>query len=689
MSELFDALLSPRSIAVVGASEDVLKPGGKIVQNLLSKHFAGELYAVNPKSESVQGIRAFASVADVPGTPDLGIVAIPARFVARALADLGEKGTRVVVVLSAGFGEVGPEGKDEEQKLVDIASRYGMLLFGPNCLGVMTGSYAGKFAGILPEMQDIGIDFISGSGATVDFLAEQGTRRGLPFGSFVTVGNSAQTGVEDVVALYDENFDEKSSLIKMLYIESIQNPRKLLHHARNLSEKGCSLVGIKSGTTEAGNRAAASHTGAMASSDTAVQALFDKAGIIRTQSRVEMVDVAGAMVCAPNGLRGRRACIITDAGGPGVMLADELNRQGFSVPALKEETRKRLADVLPPGAGTGNPVDFLPSRTAEQTEKIFEILKSEKDNIDFVVFIVGDSGFRGNEEIYTALARAMDGFGLPVFPSLCSAVSSRAALKGLRDLGKFYFEDEVALGRALGKLVSCPRPTPAVTELAGYDKARLSEVLAGEKGVLSPETTREVLEAAGFKLTGQVELTDKNDLERSCDDIPFPWVMKVMGPLHKSDVGGVRVNVTDLAQAGAIWDEFTAIEGYTGVMIQQMVGGTEAIVGVSHEEGFGHLVMFGLGGIYAEALKDAQFRLAPLSRPEAISMIRSIRALPIIEGVRGEQGMDLGVLEDILVRIALLVTDFPLVKEMDLNPVKGYGTELYAVDSRIILGEDA
>ena len=689
MSELFKALLSPRSIAVVGASEDVLKPGGKIIQNLQRKNFSGELYAVNPKAESIQGLPAFTSIVDLPQVPDLGIVAIPGRFVSRALVDLGEKGCKVVIVLSAGFGELGPEGKAEEQRLVEIAAQYGILLFGPNCLGVMTGSYAGKFAGILPDMRAGGIDFLSGSGATVDFLAEQGVRRGLPFGSFVTVGNSAQTGIEDVVALYDENHTDERSPIKMLYIESIQNPRKLLRHARSLSEKGCSLVGIKSGTTEAGNRAAASHTGAMASSDTAVQALFDKAGIIRTQSRVELIDVAGALTCAPNGLRGRRACIITDAGGPGVMLADELNRQGFTVPLLSEETRKRLAEVLPPGAGTGNPVDFLPSRTAEQTEKIFEILKAEVDTIDFVVFIVGDSGFRSNDAIYKVVTKAMDEFDLPVFPSLCSAVSSREALAEIRAQGKFYFEDEVALGRALGKMVSCPKPTSPVTELAGYDRTRLAGLFAGQEGVISPEVTREVLEAAGFKLTGQVELTDKNDLQQTLETIPFPWVMKVMGPLHKSDVGGVRVNVMDLAQAAEVWEDFTAIEGYTGVMIQQMVGGTEAIVGVSREEGFGHLVMFGLGGIYAEALKDAQFRLAPLSRQEAGSMIRSIRALPIIQGVRGEQGMDLDVLEDVLVRIALLVTDFPQVKEMDLNPVKGYGTELYAVDSRIILDTDA
>jgi len=321
-------LLEPESIAVIGASEDIMKPGGLLVRNILLRGYSGELLLVNPKSATVQGVKAYASVKELPLAPELAFIAIPARLVRQSLQDLAQKGVQAVVVLSNGFGEVSEEGRQEERRLVEIADAHGILLIGPNCSGIVSHAHAGKFSGLPPVSRKGGVDFLSGSGATVDFVYENATARGLPFNSLLNVGNSAQTGVTDLLRLYDEALGPDDSLIKLLYVEVLTRPREFLAHARSLTRKGFLLAGIKSGATEAGSRAAASHTGAMATSDTAVQALFDKAGIIRVQSRMELIDVATAVINMEKRLDGHRVAVVSDAGGPGVMLSDELNRQG-------------------------------------------------------------------------------------------------------------------------------------------------------------------------------------------------------------------------------------------------------------------------------------------------------------------------------------------------------------------------
>jgi acyl-CoA synthetase (NDP forming) len=678
-------LLSPKSIAVIGASEDITKPGGRIIRNILSKGYAGELLLVNPKSRVIQGLRAYASIKELPVVPELALIAVPAQFVRPSLEELADKGTRAVVVLSAGFGEVSQEGKLEEQYLAKIADEYDMLILGPNCLGIMSYAHASKFAGILPEMVQGGIDFISGSGATVDYLAEQAVGRGLPFNSFLTVGNSAQSGVTDLLRLFDEQSEAGTARIMMLYLESINKPREFLKYARSLSKKGCFLTGIKAGTTQVGSRAAASHTGAMATNDVAVQALFDKAGIIRIHSRLELIDVANALICAKRKMDGRRVCVISDAGGPGVMLADELSRQGFEIPALSERTQTRLSEALPAGAGVSNPIDCMPTRNGAMISKVFDIiLEEEVEAIDYILFVLGDSGLADNWEIYEAIIRAIDNGEIPIFPSFCTRISSHEALAKFRQAGKCFFEDEVSMARALGRVVNRPRLAEPVIDIDGYDRDRIQACLAGQRGVLSPKTARQVLEAAGLRFPNQRELIDKAELERV--DIKFPWVMKVMGPIHKSDVGGVRVGIKDLEEGRAAWNELMIIEGAYGCLVQQMVEGMEVIIGAKRESEFGHLIGFGLGGIYTEALRDVQFALAPLSWEEAERMIWSTRAYPIIRGTRGERGMDLKLLKDWLIRIGLLVYYFPQIQELDLNPVRGYGGNLYVVDARILIG---
>lgn len=682
---VYDALFRPQSIAIVGGSESLTKPGGKVLANIVDHRYRGTLWVVNPGGR-VKGLPTFASVPDLPGPPELGIIAIPATLVAGALEELGRKGTKAVVILSAGFGEKGEEGRREERRLLAIAEGFGMTIIGPNCSGFMTSHYSGKFAGIIPELKPRTIDFISGSGATVDLVMEQAVLRGLAFCNVVNVGNSIQTGVEDLIALYDENYDIEGSPILMLYLESLKKPAVLLRHARSLTRKGCTIVGIKSGVSASGARAAASHTGAMATDDRAVNALFDKAGIIRVKSKMEMIDVACALVGTGGRLQGNRACVITDAGGPGVMLTDELERQGFVLPVLGERTRGRLHGILPAESSVVNPIDCLPSRTAAQIREIFEVLaEEEEDSIDVIAIQVGNPGMHPNREIYGEVARAMKGCPIPVIPALSSVTTCTEPIREFTDGGNFYFPDEVNLGAALGRV----RRRPAVFEVSGglgnYDRKGIEEALKGRSGALSAEVLADVLERAGFPLPAEAQAASFEEMKDACERIGYPLAMKVLGPLHKSDIGGVRLMIADAGAAGRAWHALTAIEGAEGVVIQRMVEGTEVIIGASRSGDLGHLVMFGLGGIYTEVLKDVAFALAPLSGEECRTMVTSIRSYPILEGVRGQKGVSLERLVDCLRRLGRLVSDFPRIEEIDLNPVKGSGDELYVVDARMIL----
>ncbi|MGD9188238.1 MAG: acetate--CoA ligase family protein, partial [Desulfobacteraceae bacterium] len=682
----YQYLFEPKTIVVVGASNDALKPGGRAMKNIIDHGYGGKLWAVNPKTPDILGHPTFTSIDDLPEAPDLAIVAIPSKFAVATIEALANKGTGAAIVLTAGFGEKDDAGKKAEDAMLKIANAAQMTLVGPNCSGFLTKSYKGKFAGIIPTRPGGEVDIISGSGATVDYVMERGHNRGLSFGNVINLGNSIQVGVEDLVQLYDDNYGPDSARILMLYMESIKKPAKLLRHAGSLVDKGCAIVGIKSGATAAGERAAASHTGAMATSDTAVGALFEKAGILRVDSRADMINAACVLAIAKGPLRGKRVCVVTDAGGPGVMMSDELNRRGMELPLLKTKTRDLLGEILPAESSTANPIDALPSRTADQIKAITGVLgDQEYDTIDAIAILLGDSGMSDNTQIYQAISEAMDHCPIPVFPMFSSVFSSTAIIDEFVSHEKVFFPDEVPLAKALANVAHLRKPERALSVLDGYDKAAVGDVLGGQSGALSPEVVNGVLQAAGFKLPRQIEVFKRDDLASSCARVGFPLVMKVIGPLHKTDVGGVKLGIGNDEEALQAWDEMLNIDNAQGVLIQPMIGGIEVILGASREGAFGHLVMFGLGGIYAEVLKDVQFGLAPLSEDESLRMIRDIHSYAILEGVRGEPGMDIDLLADNVQRLSRLVHDFPRIKEIDLNPIKGMGTDLYAVDARIII----
>jgi len=684
----YDYLFNPESIAVIGASTDPLKPGGRVFKNIKDHGYKGDLWAVNPKTKDVQGMPTFETIKALPGAPDLAIVAIPSRWVIDTLQALADKGSRAVIVLTAGFGEKDAQGKEVEKKMLMIGKAAGMAIIGPNCSGFLTHSYKGKFAGIVPQLPGRAVDIISGSGATVDYVMEIADGRGLSFGIGVNLGNSIQYGVEDVLQMYNEQYCPENARVLFIYMESVKKPALLLTHARSLIKKGCTIVAVKSGTTPAGERAAASHTGAMSSSDTAVQALFDKAGMIRVRSKAEFIDTACALVACRGTLTNRNICVITDAGGPGVMIADAISRQGLSMATFKDTTLKQLAKILPAEATLTNPIDCLPSRNAELIQSIITIIgQEEKQNVGAIAVLIGNSGLSDNAPIYTVIADAMEESPIPVLPMFTSLATAGQKIDHFRKSGRVYFQDEVSLASALAGISRQPRIDTLLPELPGYDKAAIAAILKGQKAVLAPEIVDRLMKAAGFKLPDLATVTNKADLANACKTIGFPLVLKVVGPLHKSDVGGVRTDMGDLSQAREAYDDMMKIQGATGVMLQSMVSGTEMILGVSREDGFGHLIMFGLGGIYTEVLKDVCFALAPLNLSESLEMVQRIKSFSILKGVRGQEGVSIDKIADNLQRLGLLVTDFPQIKEMDLNPLKGSGEELYAVDARVIIDQ--
>lgn len=681
----FQRLTDPKSIVVVGASEHPDKPGGGVTKHIIENNYHGKLYLINPKVDEIRGVVAYKSIEDLPDGIDLGFIVIPGPFVYDAMQDLIKKNCKTIVVLTAGFGETDEQGKAEEQRLVALANENDVFMIGPNVVGMATVNFQGKFAGILPSMKKGSIDVISASGATVDYMIEQAHIRGLKFDNIFSMGNSAQHGVEDIVELLDETHGPNNALIKLIYMESINKPPKLLEHARSLTRKGCILAGIKSGVTDSGKLAASSHTGAMATSDTAVQALFDKAGIIRVKSKYELVELACTLKCLKGKKDAKNVAIVTDAGGPGVMLTDELNKAGVMTPHLKEATQVQIAQSLPKFGTFTNPVDCLPTQTAKQIADVIQAIEDQNEDIDAVVVITGNSMLTDKWKTYSTILDSMEKSRVAVLPVLSSATTCRDLLDRFIGFDKAYFIDEVHVGMALGKLHnSIPLNEPEDT-LPNYDKDKIAAILDGCHGIVPPLKCFEILDAIGLPQPKYAVISEKQALLDGAKVLKYPIVAKIIGPLHKSDVGGVIVGIASDAKLETAWEKLCSLDGFEGVLLQEMVKGNEVIIGAKKESGYGHLVMFGLGGIFTEVLKDNVFALAPLGLEESKRIIRSIRSIKMLEGVRGQKGMSIPRLADYLTRISMLVRDFPQISEIDLNPIKGEDENLGVVDCRIII----
>jgi acyl-CoA synthetase (NDP forming) len=678
-----EQLINPKSIAVVGGSNTISKPGGKVLFNLKDGHFKGNLYVVNQKETEVQGIKAFADVKDLPQT-DLAILAIAAKFCVETVEILAkQKGTKAFIILSAGFSEESKEGAEIEKKVVDIIDSVNGSLIGPNCIGFLNSNYSGVFTTPIPKLDPQGCDFISGSGATAVFIMESGIPKGLTFSSVYSVGNSAQMGVEEVLKYMDESFDPKtSSKVKLLYVENIKKPLMLLKHASSLIRKGCRIAAVKSGSSDAGSRAASSHTGALASPDVAVDALFRKAGIVRCYSRDELTTVA--CVFMHKELKGKNIAIITHAGGPAVMLTDALSNGKLEIPHIEGPKAKELLENLFPGSSVANPIDFLATGTAEQLGKIIDACEKDFANIDAMIVIFGSPGLFEVYDVYNLLDQKMKTCKKPIFPVLPSIINVKNEIEAFLSKGRINFPEEVALGNALAKIYYTPKPVAEKIDLPKIDKERIRKIIDGAaNGYLQPDAVQVLLDAVGIPRAGEAVVKTKEDAIKAAEKLGFPVVMKVVGPVHKSDVGGVVLNVKESKTAAAEFDRMIKIKDTTAILIQPMLSGIELFAGAKKEDKFGHMVLCGLGGIFIEVLKDVSSGLAPLTKDEAVTMIRSLKGYGIIKGARGQEGVNEEIFADIVVRLSALVTVAPEIFEMDINPLLGRKDKVVAVDARI------
>ena len=685
-------LLDPQSIVVIGGSNNVHKPGGSIVRNLISGGYQGTLRIVNPKEDEVQGIKAFHDARELPPT-DLAILVVAARFCPDYVELLAkEKQTRAFIIISAGFGEETKAGAELEQRILDTCEMYGAALIGPNCIGLLNRNHHSVFTLPIPNLDPKGADFISGSGATAVFILESAVIKGLKFNSVWSIGNGKQIGIEDVLQYMDDNFDpERDSKVKLLYIENIADPDKLLFYASNLIRKGCRIAAIKAGSSESGSRAASSHTGAIASSDSAVEALFRKAGIVRCFSREELTTVGCIFTLPP--LNGKNFAIVTHAGGPGVMLTDALSKGGLNVPKIEGPDAEELKTKLFAGSSTANPIDFLATGTAEQLGTIIDYCDQKFDNIDAIAVIYGTPGLTQLYEAYDVLDQKIRECKKPIFPILPSLHTAGPEVAEFLAKGHVNFSDEVTLATALSQIMRTPQPAPFEVQLYGIDITRLHKTIYRETnrlkfegittGYLAPDAVREILSCAGIPMVPEQVSSSKDELIAFAEKTGYPVVAKVVGPVHKSDVGGVTLNIRTAEHLSLEFDRMMQIPDATGVMVQKMLKGTELFIGAKYEERFGHVVLCGLGGIFVEVLKDVSSGLAPLSYGEAYSMIHSLRGYKIIKGTRGQKGLNEQKYAEIIVRLSTLLRFATEIKEMDINPLLADEHSVTAVDARI------
>ena len=556
-------------------------------------------------------------------------------------------------------------------------------MLGPNNIGLINTNYTGVFTTPIPKLDSKGVDFISGSGATAVFIIEAANSIGLTFSSVYTLGNSAQIGVEEMLEFFDISFDkDKSSKVKLLYIESIKNPIKFLKHAKSLIQKGCKIAAIKAGSSEAGNRAASSHTGAMASPDVFVDALFNKAGIIRCYGRNELIIVAGILL--QKEIKGNNIAIITHAGGPAVMLTDVLSKNGLQIPQIEKEHKKEILNQLFDGSSANNPIDFLATGTAEQLDAIIDYCDDKLDSIDAMVVIFGSPGLISVQDAYEVLNKKIQSSKKPIYSVLPSVINAKDEIEEFVSKNNIAFTDEVLFGNGLAKVYNSKSSKVASDSVELSNKTEIRELIDfSEDGYLSPERTRELLTLADINFVDQFDASTSTELIDLSNSLNFPVVMKVVGPLHKSDVGGVVLNIKNKEELLKYFKRLLQIKDAESVIIQPMHKGLEIFIGAKKETNYPHIVMCGLGGIYVEAFKDVSTCMIPISKSESNNMISKLKSYPILKGIRGQEGINIEEFENVILKTSALLQIAPEIAELDMNPLLASKDKLIAVDARI------
>ncbi len=696
-------LFSPKSLAVIGASRNPAKVGHTILRNIVESGYKGRVYPVNPKADEILGLKCYKSVLDIPDDVDLVVITVPAQIVLDVAEECGEKGVKYLVVISAGFKEIGGEGVDREKELINIGRKYGMRILGPNCLGFIDTftPLNATFAAVTPKKGRIA--FISQSGALITAILDWSIRRGLGFSKIVSLGNKADLDEVDFIQAIGQ---DRNTKVILLYVESIEKGRRFIEVARQVS-KVKPIVVIKGGITEAGAKAAMSHTGAMAGSFTSYRVAFKKSGVLAASTLSELFDYAMAFSNQPIPA-GKKIAIITNAGGPGILTTDLSVKYGLSLAGFSMVTINKLRSKLPPAAAIYNPVDVLGDARADRYEFAIDTVLSD-ENVDGLIIILTPqamtepvetakvivkmhrkypdkpvvAAFIGGDIVQEAVKMLIE-HGIPCFDLPERAVVAMSGLCMYREFLEFF--EKIVEKQVKFYDVDFERARRII------DKAR-SE---GRKVLLEVEA-KELVRAYGIPAPITVLVKTEDEAVEAANKMGYPVVLKVASPqiLHKTDIGGVVLNInSDDEVREAFRTILSRVRRFAhratlyGITVQKMVPkGREVIVGITKDPTFGHLIMFGSGGIYANILKDVSFRLTPITPDEAKDMVRETKAYAMLKGVRGEPPADVASVINVLLRLNQLVQDIPEIVEMDINPLFVYeeGEGCIALDVKVVI----
>jgi acetyl coenzyme A synthetase (ADP forming)-like protein len=697
MKSSLDSLFRPESVAVIGASRNPGTIGYQIVDNLVRHGFTGVVYPVNPNAKAIHSIRAYPSIAEVPDTVDMAIVVVPKEHVLSVVDACGENGVKGVVVISAGFKEVGGEGVKREELLLATVRRHGMRLVGPNCMGLMnTSADISMNATFAPTMPPRGAtSFLSQSGAMGVTILDYAAEYGVGINEFVSVGNKPDVSGSDLIEYWE---DDPGTRVILMYLESFGNTRHFPTIARRVSRKKPVAV-VKSGRTKAGALAASSHTGALAGADIAIDALLAQCGVLRADSIEELFDMAMAFEHLPLP-RGNRVAIVTNAGGPGIIIADACESLGLDVVELAGETQTKLRKVFPAEASVRNPVDMIASATGQSFEMALKIVMADPGVDAAIAAFVPPLGIKQTDVAQSIVAAAGKLEDKPILAVLMGREGLPQGRAELREAGipAYIFPESAA--RALAamyryrKWTERPLQEPELFAVdRGLVEGILDRVQAAGRCQLTEVEALKVFEAYGIPTIPYRVAHSEEAAVEAADELGYPVVLKILSPdvIHKTDSGGVRVDIRSPEEVGEAYQSILQA-GRTaqpearmeGVLVESFLqGGREVIVGMSTDPRFGPVLMFGLGGVYVEALKDVAFGVQPVTRIDAEEMIRSIRSFPLLEGVRGEAGSDISVLAEVVQRVSQLVGDHDRILELDLNPFLSFPEGGMAVDARL------
>ncbi len=702
MPATLDPIFRPRSIAVIGASRQKHAIGWDIVHNLLDYEFQGRVYPVNLKATVVHSLKCYASVEEIPDPVDLAIIVVPRAAVREVIESCGRKGVKGLVIITAGYKEVGEGGAAAEREIVALARRYRMRIIGPNCMGVMNTDPAvgldASFSSVKPLPGPVA--FSSQSGALGEAILALTRELGLGLSMFVSLGNKADVSTNDLLEYWER--DERTRVI-LMYVESFGNPRKFVRVARRVTARK-PILAVKSGRTTAGARAAASHTGSLAGADDAVEALLAQCGVIRASTIEELFVYATAFASQPIP-RGNRVAIVTNSGGPGILATDACAQLGLDVPVLSSAAQEAIRRVVAPEASVVNPVDMIATAVGPHYEAAVHAAAHDP-GIDALIVIFTSLESIDSRKVADGILRGARGIDKPVLVCFMGKVSQRESVEAMKAAGLpvYTFPEEAA--HALAALVRYRRWTERAVgttpTYANFDASRISTVFAGVRAdgraQLTLAEAQQVLDAAGIRVARWTEVRDARAAGRAATEIGWPVVLKVSSAaiVHKSETGGVRLNLGTVGEvedaAAEMLEAAARVDPRASLVVQAMVqGGTEVIFGASLDPKFGPLMMFGVGGIFVEILKDIAFRVHPITDVDAAEMLTGIRSYPLLTGARGHQAVHLAALKETLLRLNQLLTEFPEIQEFDLNPFMAHpdAAQSVAVDARLTLTSPA